>query len=1452
MNHLSRKNKLHGAGSKQPDVKPAVLNPPKIGDFQFGSSFSFLETLDLISDGPIEGLVDTQGSLLPKNYISRGVYLDNTAVSIGLDGEVDIDYEESVTELEKVSLTIDSFNNLDDEGAGISHLSEKIRGAKRNFVKVDWINLVSGIESFLSPAGLGRHHLDTFIEYSNNTTQVGLTRLGTEKWSAFHALFPNENTLGTSDFAIAFEYNTRGKVLRYSLRDSKVAPGSVLQSANYFFKQKTGSEFEVFEKILEAWKLYGPNPDGVIQNEFMLDLIRRKMNSVFGPDWQKKTAEQLQEECFDGRGYCLMYYPDRNLLSGQTSVKFTEPKSVNFDFTKVVNGDEIKVNFSQGTKIKNLLIPICDSSGNVQVGSNLLGGIFIFVEAPESYSDIRGQIPGKSTSYFQISEVIKKLKTITKLSLSQSDIPDLSKYNYNNVLIESRNGEEFQSPFQFFNKVHIDKSVEKNVYGPFKSSGQVQRLARLTVGDAKQDKDNFKMGNSRFDGPWQQAAEPSDSQRIISLNGKGLPIDEGSNDTIRIGTGNQFNKDFSSWNSKNEQFVAEEKASPVTYIIQNPNVSEIFVTLKIDSLFDTIEKQYGTEDEDFKLGDKLPAILNVEIEVGKVLGDGSLRPSSTKTYRIAALIEGSTLLDIGNPDSLAAPEQYKHVRDLDDGASIADLSQPFTLPSVYSASANNVNSSVEKRYVKVSKLSTETFSVLISKELTFYKVTEIIPVNLTYPFSAIIGTKVDSKSFSSVPNRTFDARLKLVKIPKNYYPTETTGLKKDKRYYNTVNEFTISDDDYKRIYQGDWDGSFKMGWTDNPAWILYDLLTNSRYGLGQYVEVSDINKWELYKVGRFCDAVDSNGIFEGVPDGRGGLEPRYSCNIVFKSDEKIFDSIQLISKLFRGQTFFRSSEVSFSDERVKSPIATFNNNNVKDGIFNYSTLRRDQQFNTVEVSYLDRFENFTPKVETVEDEEDIRSRGVFKNRINGLGVTSRAMARRIAQHLIYRTIKENQRVVFSSGLEALLCQPGDLIIIDDDLKNEKSNFGKVLDVDVDNEFLRLSGPYSSSSMTGILTVYNPTGEDSIEDLNDKAGTKRSRAESFSVTTSFETDFNIYTGAYEFSGYTSGYAGAEETELYSEYGLYTGTGDNILYFNTSYTGWVFATGLNESNDHYISQDTGVQTLSELNTGKLVNYKIFSFDKRDTTEFNIADYFSGDLNTLNIRGILESDISLNAQPHIVTLNVTGNALATGDGSYVSGVDSPQYLPFVKLGSPYRFDLKDADDVLYKVESIKENSPNEYLVTASKFETGKFSLIENDISLDRKENTFDYNVATQIGDITYKTLSSPENLSVATGAGTEANTIYISGSWDNVTNNDGYEAILYYPNTSTQISGVSQNTNFVVFDNLSTVGNYSLSVKAQGDTSTNNKYLDSDFSTVKTFILYDKPDDFNKSFTKIITFR
>jgi hypothetical protein len=1045
---------------------------------------------------------------------------------------------------------------------------------------------------------------------------------------------------------------------------------------------------------------------------------------------------------------------------------------------------------------------------------------------------------------YDVLSLLKSLKRVTKITIGALQNATFnSQYNYNNVLIEARNGSESQKPFRFFNKVYIDKDVSKNLYGPFKITGEVQRLSLVDPANEWFTKDNLLMDTAGYN--------------VGVTLSNNIPINEGSNDKLRGDKNNMVStkgpKAFSSWNDANKEYTSEEKAGPVTYYVNNPNVSEVFITLKIDSLFDTVEINRGDEDYNFKIGDKMPAILNVEIEVGKVLSNGAHLSTSTRVYRIAALVESSTLLDIGNPANSDYDAVFKHVRNTNDvkKTRAEDMATPFQLPNISSYSRENSFSSPEKRYIKVTKLSAETFSVLISKEITFHKVTEIIPVNLTYPFSAIIGTKIDSKSFSSIPQRTFDARLKLVKIPTNYFPTEDGYRKVDKRYYNTTSEFNEASEEKKSIYQGDWSGGFKMGWTDNPAWILYDLLTNTRYGLGRYVNPEDINKWELYKIGRFNDAVDANGNFEGVPDGRGGLEPRYSCNIIFKSDEKVFDSIQLISKLFRGQTFFRASEVSFTDERVKSPIAVFNNNNVKDGAFNYSNLRRDQQFNTVEVSYLDRFENFVPKVEVIEDEEDIRSRGVFKNKIDGLGVTSRAMARRMGQHLIHRTIKENQRVAFTSGLEALLCQPGDLIIIDDDLKNQKSNFGKVLSVDVDNQYIQLSGPYSESSMTGILTVYNPTGESSISELNDVAGKKRARTDTFTITTAPVVGFEDYTGVYNFSAYKEGYTedDIQELDKFSEYASYTGTDDNIIYFHTGATGWVFATGLDESDIDYINK-AYTHTLESLNTGFISSCGASLLDARITgANYNISGTFSGNLNIFNAGGILESEIALNSQPQIVTLNVTGN-VGTGDGfSFVSGVDSPDYLQFIKLGSPYRFDLKDADDILYKIDSIKENNPNEYLVSAAKFETGKFALIENNISLDRKENTYDYNVATQIGDITYTGLRAPENLYLTTGAGTETDTFYISGQWNEVTDKDSYEAVLRFPNGGTFLS-TDLSDESIKFDNLSSIGHYSLSVKAVGSSIGSTKTIDSEFSTEKIFVLYQQLEEFNKSFINNIT--
>jgi hypothetical protein len=1504
MNHLSRKKKLYGAGKKKPKVKPAVLLPPKIGEFQFESSFSYVETLDLISDGPIEGLVDNKGDLLFKNELSRGVYLDETPVSVSAGTKEEPEHRRDLKNDTSVSTDIQTFENLRTKGPNVSETTRIIPGfwgaPTGREITIRFLDLIEGVSTPLL-LGLGGVKFvdgpdadgfsDDFGEverYINSTTRefvysfsFALQRELKTKDENYFVIFMNKDTVNNSDLFVCLtkfgDEDFRNSNRRFEKNDG------LLTCANKIIKDKFNlpgvapnmrkqepSSAHILTQILEAYDSYGPTPDGgPASNPFMRRLIMHKLQKVFtnlsvgdgevfNEDVVERgevTAKELIRDLLEviwRAGYMIMYLPDRDILHGIGEPQFTDPTEVSVIPTES-NGEYSEL-YAQ-REYADLLIPICDADGKLDQNADILGAAFIIFRIPWSPSV---SIWGDPAS-FDFGDSLSKLKKIKKLTVAQvrqnTDISDF-KYNYNNVLIESRNGEESQEPFKFFNKIYIDKAINKAIYGPYRSVGQVQR-----IDPEFQNKASLKIIGPvtlGFDNDGEGTLGDVRARRGRPFRGNdGLPIGEGSNDNQRI-----TSKDYTSWSEDGNTYGLDEAESPSVYYVNNPNVSEVFVTLRVDSLSDTAETLLaGSNDNDdsFKAGDKLPAVLNIQIEVGKVTSEGLQQPTLTKNYRIAALIEGTTLIDIGNPDNTNRPNETKSIAELNDVKNFlgyqefkggADLATPFPLPRVNDYSANNSYSSPEKRYVKVRKLSTETFSVLISKNVSVQKVTEIIPVNLTYPFSAIVGTKIDSKSFARLPSRSFDARLKLIQIPSNYYPTEEFHRRKDKRYYDTKSEFENASAEKKSIYEGDWNGRFKMGWTDNPAWILYDLLTNTRYGLGRYLEENDINKWELYKIGRFCDAVDSNGDFEGVPDGRGGLEPRYSCNIMLNSNEKVFDSVQLISKLFRGQTFFRASEVSFVDERIKSPIATFSNNNVKDGAFNYSNLRRDQQFNTAEVSYLDRFENFTPKVEVVENEEDIRSRGVFKKRIDGLGVTSRAMARRIGQHLIYRTIQENQRVAFISGLEALLCQPGDLIIIDDDLKNEKSNFGKVLSVDVDNQYIQLSGPFYSDSMEGTLTVYNPTGENSIENLSDIALTKRSRTNTFTITGSPAPSFDIYTGLYNFSKYRDGYidSNIEELSTFSEYALYTGTGDNMLYFGTGYTGWTFATGLEESNRGFVAKSTGIQSLAQLNTGFISSYNNGVPDKRGGTDLDISGQISGDLNELEIRGILESEIAQNSQPHIATFNVVTAGVGDGFG-FASGVDNPDVLPFIKLGSPYRFDLKDGDNTLYKIDAIKENNPNEYLVSAAKFDTGKFSLIENDISLDRKENTYDFNVATQIGDTIFKNLSAPSGLSLITGEGTETSTFFISGDWSGSAEDVSYEVVLSRPNGGR--FSVNVPDKYIKFDNLSSIGNYALSVKAIGSSVGMTKTSDSEFSTERIFVLYQELEEFDRSFITNITF-
>ena len=323
-------------------------------------------------------------------------------------------------------------------------------------------------------------------------------------------------------------------------------------------------------------------------------------------------------------------------------------------------------------------------------------------------------------------------------------------------------------------------------------------------------------------------------------------------------------------------------------------------------------------------------------------------------------------------------------------------------------------------------------------------------------------------------------RLKRVLVPSNYYPLAPDG--KDKRRYKTSTEFEAATAESLQIYKGNWDGTFKEAWTDNPAWVLFDMLVDYSYGLGSFIDASQVNIWELYKIGRFCDAVDRNGAFVGVDNTYGGKEPRYAINVIMADKISVFDAINAISSVFRGNVFYANSYIDFTDDRLKIPLAEFSNANVKDGTFSYTNSRKDEEFNVVEVSYLDENDSFKPKIEYVENSDDIRKRGILRTTIDSFGVTSKAMAQRIGKHVLYATTNENQAVSFVGGLETLYLKPGDLINVNDELKTLQRNFGRVLDIDPELGKVWINEKFNENYFLGEITLFAPTGKSSYDDL----------------------------------------------------------------------------------------------------------------------------------------------------------------------------------------------------------------------------------------------------------------------------------------------------------------------------------------------------------------------------------
>ncbi|MDN8510480.1 phage tail protein, partial [Acinetobacter baumannii] len=325
--------------------------------------------------------------------------------------------------------------------------------------------------------------------------------------------------------------------------------------------------------------------------------------------------------------------------------------------------------------------------------------------------------------------------------------------------------------------------------------------------------------------------------------------------------------------------------------------------------------------------------------------------------------------------------------------------------------------------VRVRRLTPNTTSEYISDKMYIAAVTEVIDAKLRYPNTALLGLQYDAETFGNVAKVAMDTKGRLLKVPTNYNPAT-------------------------RQYVGMWDGTFKEAYSNNPAWIYYDICTVDRYALGDRLTPLMIDKWSLYRLAQYCD--------EMVPDGLGGQEPRFTCNVYLQSAEGAFEILTKLAGVFRAITFWDGNSIICDADIPQDTYFTYTRANVIDGNFEYAGTRARDRHNVVKVAWDNPANHYKTEYEFVRDEKAIAEAGQVRIlEIDAWGCTSRGQAQRAGWWALKSEQLETRTVSFKVGLDGHIPQPGRVIDIADPLFAGRANGGRVSKISADRKSITL-------------------------------------------------------------------------------------------------------------------------------------------------------------------------------------------------------------------------------------------------------------------------------------------------------------------------------------------------------------------------------------------------------------
>ena len=311
--------------------------------------------------------------------------------------------------------------------------------------------------------------------------------------------------------------------------------------------------------------------------------------------------------------------------------------------------------------------------------------------------------------------------------------------------------------------------------------------------------------------------------------------------------------------------------------------------------------------------------------------------------------------------------------------------------------------------IRVRRLTANQNSGSVQDTMQVVAFTEIIDSKLRYPSTALLYVEFDAAQFTNIPSVACEPRMRIIQVPSNYDPDS-------------------------RTYAGSWDGTFKSEWTDNPAWVAYDIITNARFGLGRRIKASMVDKWELYRIAQYCD--------QRVPDGQGGLEPRYTCNLYIQSKAEAWTVLRDLAAIYRGMTYWAHGQMISIADMPRDVDFIYTRANVIDGKFTYGSSSERTRYTRALVSFDNPANGYESDVTAVFDLALQRRYGDNVLELSAIGCTRESEAQRRGKWALLTNSKD-RTVEFQVGLDGNLPLPGHVIGVADPLLAGRAIGGRI-------------------------------------------------------------------------------------------------------------------------------------------------------------------------------------------------------------------------------------------------------------------------------------------------------------------------------------------------------------------------------------------------------------------------